>query len=347
MRVGTAKAAAADWVVRHASREAEFRGAYFSGSTVGMPDDGELPAASDVDVVVVTSHAEPPPKPGKFLHRGALLEVTYLSERQLASAEEVLSNYHLAGGFRRDTIIADPTGHLRSLQADVSRRFAEPAWVRRRCEDALRKIENGLRSADPAAPLHDRVLAWLFPAGVTCHVLLAAALRNPTVRLRYLAARGVLRDYGRDSLYPELLRLLGCADWTPKRAERHVAGLARTFDAAAAAARTPFPFRTDITAAARPIAIDGSLELIRAGNHREAVFWIVATYARCHKILAADAPPGLRRTLAASFEDVLADLGIASDGDLIRRSEEVILFLPRLRETAEAIMRANPEIADP
>ncbi|MFK4066636.1 hypothetical protein [Streptomyces sp. NPDC029674] len=30
--------------------------------------------------------------------------------------------------------------------------------------------------------------AWLFPTGVTCHVLLAAALRNPTVRLRYPAA---------------------------------------------------------------------------------------------------------------------------------------------------------------
>jgi hypothetical protein len=27
--------------------------------------------------------------------------------------------------------------------------------------------------------------AWLFPTGVTCHVLLVAALRNPTVRLRY------------------------------------------------------------------------------------------------------------------------------------------------------------------
>ncbi|MBV9140822.1 MAG: hypothetical protein JO115_07880 [Pseudonocardiales bacterium] len=51
MRVGTARAAAVRWVMCHARREGGFRGAYFSGSTVGSPDDAELPAASDVDVV--------------------------------------------------------------------------------------------------------------------------------------------------------------------------------------------------------------------------------------------------------------------------------------------------------
>ena len=59
MRVGPARVAAARWVMRHACREAGFQGAYFSGSTVGLPDDAELPAASDVDVVVITPAARP------------------------------------------------------------------------------------------------------------------------------------------------------------------------------------------------------------------------------------------------------------------------------------------------
>lgn len=319
-------------------------GAYFSGSTIGLPDDAELSPASDIDVVIVTALAEPPLKLGKFVYRGALMEGTYISWNQLSSAEEVLANYHLAGSFRANAIIADPTGELHKLQSEVSRRFAERTWVRRRCENARQRVERGLRALDMSAPLHERVMGWLFPTGVTTHVLLVAALRNPTVRLRYLAVRDVLAEYGRAGLYPELLELLGCAHLTPQRVEQHLDGLARTFDAAAAAAKTPFFFSTDITAAARPIAIDGSRELIRAGFHREAVFWIAATYTRCHSILAADAPPELQRKLAPDFEAIVADLGIASADDFLRRAEDVIRFLPRLWETAEAMMRENPDI---
>jgi hypothetical protein len=61
MSVGAAREAAVDWVLRHASRQDGFRGAYFSGPTVGVPPKAELPTGSDVDVVVVTAAAEPPP----------------------------------------------------------------------------------------------------------------------------------------------------------------------------------------------------------------------------------------------------------------------------------------------
>lgn len=343
MKVKSARIAAAEWVKQHASREAGFMGAYFSGSTVNMPDDAELPTASDVDVMIVTDQAEPPLKLGKFVYQGTLIEASNLSWNQLASAEDVLSNYHLAGGFRTDTIIADPTGHLRRLQAEVSRRYAGREWVLRRCDNARQKAEHGLRSIDTAAPLHDRVTAWLFPTGITTHVLLAAAMRNPTVRLRYLAAREVLVEYGHTSLYSKLLSLLGCAQLSPKQVEHHLDGLARTFDAAAAAAKTPFFFSSDITAAARPIAIDGSRELIRAGHHREAVFWIVATFARCHKMLAADAPD-LQLSFVPAFEEALADLGVSSTDDLLQRAGDVLQFLPKVWEAAEAIMDANPNI---
>jgi hypothetical protein len=303
-----------------------------------------MPSASDIDIVIVTAKAEPPLKLGKFIYCGTLVEATYLSWNQLASVEEVLMSYHLAGSFRVDTIIADPTGHLRTLQTQVSSRFAELVWVRRRCENARQRIENGLRAIDTSAPFHDLVTAWLFPTGVTTHVLLVAALRNPTVRLRYLAARDVLMEYGHAGFYPDLLKLLGCDHLSPQRVQHHLDELARTFDAAAAAAKTPFFFSTDITATARPIAIDGSRELIRAGYHREAVFWIVATFARCHKILAADAPLDLQRALAPAFDALIADLGITSTGDLIRHAGDVIQFLPRLWETTEALLFSNPGI---
>ncbi|GGF91029.1 hypothetical protein [Paenibacillus abyssi] len=343
MRVGTARAAAAEWVMQHASTEAGFMGAYFSGSTIGLPDELVMSEASDIDVVVVTEKAEPPPKIGKFVYRTTLIEITYLSWNQLASIEDVLTSYHLAGSLRMDTIISDPTGKLRRVQTQVSQHFAERVWVRRRCENARQKIEYGLRAIDISAPWHDQITAWLFPTGITTHVLLVAALRNPTVRLRYLAAHNVLNEYGHIDFYPELLRLLGCDHLTPRHVEHHLDELARTFDVTTAKAKTQFFFSTDITITARPIAIDGSRELIRAGYHREALFWIVATFARCHKILAVDAPD-LQLQLAPAFDAIVADLGITSSDSIIRRAENVIHFLPRLWETTEDLLLANPGI---
>ncbi|MBM0239283.1 hypothetical protein JNW88_22950 [Micromonospora sp. ATA32] len=117
--------------------------------------------------------------------------------------------------------------------------------------------------------------------------------------------------------------------------------MAVTFDVAARVTRTPFFFSADLTAAARPVVVDGSLELIEAGWHREAMFWILATYARCQAVLAADAPQ-LVAGLLPSFEAALADLGVLSVAQRRRRADEVLGFLPRWWATAEEIVAALP-----
>lgn len=343
MHAGTARTVAAAWVQRHASAATWFRGAYFAGSATALPDDADLAPTSDLDVFIVTAEAEPPMKLGKFLHDGVRIEVSYVTSEKLAAAEQVLAHYHLAEAFRRDSIIADPTGHLRRLVAEVAGRFAQEAWVRRRCAHARQGAEQYVAAIDPGAPWRDQVTSWLFGAGVTTHVLLVAALRNPTVRLRYLRAREVLQAYSHQDFYPELLGLLGCLQLSPARVSHHVNALARTFDTAAAALKTPYRFASDISPAGRPLAIDGSLELIRSGCHREAIFWIVATFARCHTILAADAP-AVGRALEPDFSAVLADLGIASTEDLVAGGEAVRRLLPRVLETAESILAVHPDI---
>ncbi|MFF4309639.1 hypothetical protein [Streptomyces sp. NPDC001507] len=345
MKVGLARSAAIQWVAQHARSDAGFRGAYFSGSTVGLPDDAELSPSSDVDIFVVTAQEDPPAKPGKLRFQNALLEVSYLPWTELASADDVLASYHLAGSFRTDAIIDDPTGDLHKLHAHISRHFTARPWVRRRCQDARHRIETRLAAIDTSAPFHEQVISWLFPTGVTCHVLLVAALRNPTVRLRYPAAREVLTDYGHLSLYPELLNLLGCSHLTAQRVQHHLRELATTFDATVQVAKTPFSFSSDITPTARPIAIDGSQRLIDSGDHHEAVFWIIATFARCHIILAADAPQ-LHDALAPAFQAAVTDLGISSTRDLIHRAEEVTRFLPRLWQTTESILGSNPNVTE-
>lgn len=344
MRVGLARAAATRWVTQYASREPGFAGAFFSGSTSRLTDEVELPQVSDVDVVVVIDANVAPAKLGMFRYHGPLLDVSYLTWGSLGPPAEVLASYRLAGSFRYDTIIADPTGRLGQLHEQVSRDFTRRAWVRHRCADARDAVGAGLRGVGAAATFAEQVTAWWFATGATAHLPLVAALRHPTVRLRYVAARQVLADYGHADFYPDLLELLGCVHLPARRVEHHLRALAETFDATVAVSRSEFFFGTDITPLARPIAIGGSQQLIDRGRHREAMFWIVATFARCHMTLATDAPRSTRTELVPAFEAVLADLGLASTEDLLRRAGDVTRFLPRVWEITEKILAANTAI---
>jgi hypothetical protein len=336
VKVGAARAAAADWVRRHAAGEPGFVGAYFSGSTVYLPDDAEVPVGSDVDVMVVTEREGAVHSRTKFIHGGVLIEASRYPWSVFDSIDTVPSAHSL----RLDSIIADPGGRLAEVQALVSREYAEPSRVRARCRGLWTATGQALGELDPSAPWPSQVMDWAFKTSWTALLVLAAALRNPTVRLRYLAARDVLAEHGLSDRYPELVDQLGCGDLTQDVAAHHLEELARTFDVAARVGRTTFGFSSDITPIARPVAIDGIREHIQRGDHREVVFWLVATYTRCHEILAADAPE-LERERAPAFAAMLGDLGLHTPGDLARRAEATIAFLPALWDTVEAIM-ANP-----
>ncbi len=333
MRVREAKAIAEQWVRENASREPSFRGAFFSGSIRSLPLDAELPPTSDVDVFIVVDVATSPPKLGKIFFRGVLLEITYIAASDLADIESVTTNYHLAPCFASDNIIADSSGQLRALHRAIAPTFHSPRAIRARCENAIAKIEGGLTFIDPSMDWPDRVLCWMFPTGVTTHVILIAARQNPTIRLRYLAAKKVLQEMHRDDLYERLLRLLGGESVTRDEVQRHLGLLAEVFDVAAKVDKRKFFFSSDITPAARPIAIDGSQGLIDAGDHREAIFWIIATFARCIKILDLNAD----ERFSSATEELLG-LNPTNFG---ARATAVLDFLPQLRAVADEIIDAT------
>ena len=345
MSVRTARDAARRWVLENAAVEPGFRGAFYHGSTGWSPDNAVLPATSDVDVMVVLDEAELRTRPGKLRYEGVLLEVSYLPVERLGSPEMVLGRPELAGSFRGPSIILDPSGLLTRLQVAVARDYARRRWVRERCTGTRDNILRYLRLLDKQAPFHEVVTNWLFATGSTTLMPLVAGLRNPTVRKRYAAARELLKDYERQDFYDTLLGLLGCAGMARARAEHHLGALTGAFDAAGEVVQTPFFFASDISKDARAVVIDGSREMIEARDHREAVLWMVATYARCQKIFSHDAPP-LQEKYATGFRELLGDLGISSVGDMRRRGAEVEAFLPRLWDVTEAIIAANPDVEE-
>jgi hypothetical protein len=289
--------------------------------------------------------AEPPPvKLGKFVYQGVILEVSYLSWAALQAPEQILRTAHLAGSFKGPSIIADPTGRLTVLQAAVARDYTKRTWVMARCQGTKAKLLHNLDSLRATDPWPDQVSAWLFGTGLTTHLLLVAGLRNPTVRKRYLAARELLAAYGQLAFYTALLDLLGCTQLRAAQVTAHLDALTAAFDVAKTVIKSPFFFAADISDLGRPVAIDGSRALIEQGDHREAIFWIVATYARCQQIFEHDAPPAVGAQFAPGFQGLLADLGIGSFADLDARRAAVKAFLPRLWTMTEAVLAANPEI---
>lgn len=346
MIVKQAREVARQWVIEKASILPGFVGAFLAGSTNWLPDNAPLPPTSDMDIMMVLADSDPPNKPGKFTYQDALLELSYLPADRLESPEQILCDYHVAASFSTARIIADPSGWLAERQAVVSAEYANRRWVGRRCQQARDKAVAYLEGVDESEPFHDQVSGWLFGTGITTHVLLVAGLKNPTVRQRYLAARQLLASYGYLDLYETLLEVLGCARMSRERAEYHLASLAGAFDAAKTVIKTPFFFASDLSDAARPIAIDGSRELIEGGYHREAIFWMVATYSRCQKVFYHDAPRAMQERFTPGYRQLLADLGIRSFADMQQRKEEIKALLPRVWAVAEAIMAANPAIED-
>lgn len=345
MTIGQAKAAARAWVMAQAETDPAIVGGFFHGSTITLPDDAPMSPSSDVDVMIVRQGDDGADRPGKFLFDGALLEVSYLTWDDVRSPEHVLDQYHLAGSLRSPGLILDRTGRLSEVQAVVAREFSRRDRVRRRCEHARDRVLGGfpLRVTDPW-PVQNN--SWLFPAGVTTHILLVAGLRNPTVRKRYQTTRELLEEYGQTAIYPTLLDLLGATSITPERATHHLDTLSCAFDASAAAIRSPFFFAADITEAGRPVAIDGSAGMIAAGDHREAMFWIAATWCRCMQVLQTDATDTDIAVHERAFRDLLADLGIATVADIGNRLDAIRAALPGIWAVAERIMALNPAITD-
>jgi hypothetical protein len=342
VKVRAARALTVQWIKKNGPTDPGFGGAFFAGQTTALADDARLPPATPIEVFMVTDARSV--KLGTFEYRDVLIDVTYVSWSQLDSADLVLSSYQLAGSLRRGMVIADPTGQLIRLQQQVARRFTRLPWVRQRCENARRRAEESLRAVEGKTQLADQVATWLTGMAATNHILMVADLRLPVVRQSYVDVREILEEYDRAHFYADLLEVLGCVHLTHRRVQYHLLALEHTFDQALANARSPYYLSSHISPESRVIAVDGSHELLDLGYHREAMFWVVMTFAHCHQSLAADAPRRTRAELMPAFEAALNDLGISIEDGVTNRAQDAMRFIPHVWSMAEVVLAHNSAI---
>ncbi|HEY4088837.1 MAG TPA: hypothetical protein VGM43_23060 [Bryobacteraceae bacterium] len=321
-------------MAEEAARVPGFCAAYTAGSTNWMADDAALPAGSDIDIMVVAAGGDLQGTRRKFVRDGVLFEISYLAQELFDSPEQVLGDYHLAPSLQTAKVVFDPEGRLDPVRDLLRREYENPRWIRARCEAARERVLKTLGAKG------DPVMSCLFGAGITTHVLLAAGLRNPTVRRRYVGVRQLLTDHGLGEFQKTLLELLGSGQMSAERVATHATALGEVFDAACECMPNSFAFAADIQECARPAAIDAGLEMIARGDHREAMFWIAVTWSRCMTVL------GMNR-FQDRFRKVLNDLGLSSDAAIQQRRIEIERTLPRVYEVAEGIIGSGVRTPSP
>lgn len=286
--IGDAIAITTAWI---SSSNLQFSSAFIGGSVAYADEGATYDPASDVDCYLVI-HGDPPQgKIGKIMVEGVLLDVSWIPWSALENGEKdaVLSSLVNFGRVVRDD------GKLGALQKRIQGRFTTPGAITERLESMRERIRNGLAGDSSGLPHPEQVMNWLFPATLATHIPLISACRPLTVRKRFLAARDVMDP----NAYETLLTLYGFDDVTREHAQDWLDATARLFDATADIAMQSSRFwATDIQSDARHIAIDATQALVDSGNHREALYWILATSSRCLVV---------RDDAEASSEDFLED----------------------------------------
>lgn len=279
------------WVEKDGRQIQGFVGAYLFGGVCQLPHDAQFPDYRDVDLIVVSTAGTRPPAENLELDLdGIMLEVGICGIDEHRSAEALLANPIFAPNFAATTILADPQNFLAPLQAVVAGAYTEQKWVFARCKTEKMRVL-GCLEAMQAAQSETETLnhLWDFMNNLS-GVLALASLEKPTYRRTLALMKEILIEQGHWQLHEEALQVWGAANMTREQVDSLLVKTATIFDRALEVRRTPTPFSYKLKPHLRPYFIEGSREMIEAGDHREATFWILAGLGTGYVTLLIDAP---------------------------------------------------------
>jgi hypothetical protein len=272
-----------------------------------LADDGDLPDYADIDIYCVMDEGHGFPQ-RKFRYQGALLETVSQPLSAYRSPEEVLSNPFLAHRFRTNGILADPEGLLEPIYRTVRDEFAQPQWLRARYEKLKSVVQAVVNETDSGENVDDAFPTLFRTLRLLSNLILIAHLQPPTVRTSNSRARRILVQMGNAPLAEEMLALLGSDAFTPDQVRASLEECVKAFDRAVAVYRTPISPGFNLDPAVRPYLIEGTEEMIRSGEHREAMLWISVMHWTANRALQNDAPEDEKLHWQASIHEMYASL---------------------------------------
>lgn len=325
-----------------------FHGAFVAGSLARMPGDTELERWRDVDVVMLTR--EPKAVLAVRLepeHEGFILESSCLGAEPFLSAETILSTPEHVDNIAAGRILVDPTGELHRLHERVSAEHTRRHWVKARLEFERKLLMERLDQAASKAGNHGERLVHFHMAMVSLTALIPVAHNQPlTLRRRFVQMGELLEQQGRAELHEEALRLIGCAHLTREAVEQYVADFSQAFDRAVQVKRITVPYDYKFRAHLRPYYVEGTLDMVRAGRHREATFWLFGFYYLASLVLMSDAPAEEKLLYKQRCDRFFQDLDLTPSADWAGKLERARALAGRFIEAAEEAIQRNPALVD-
>jgi hypothetical protein len=344
MTVANAKRAARDWVHEHAAEVPGLWGAIFGGSINWLPEDTELGACSDIDLWhLIKGPIDPGLRQRKIIHEGLLLEPAYIPFDVITDAKTSLGNWWCGCHLAVPSVIHDPSGQLTAIQREVAEHFAEPAWIRRRCQTMASMIRsNYVPRMTTGQPSADQCCAFFFAVNEICHIPIVASLKPPTVRRGGEVFTELARSLGQEPVSQLRFELLGSAGMSREDVEGMLGESTVAWDRAVQVRRAPLSFgEWDLCPAARPHVIGGARDLIDRGYHREAALWILYTHWLARAVLEIEASEEWRRRFQEPYARLLVSLGIGSPGGFAQKTHLIEELLARTMTLAESIIEGT------
>lgn len=329
------------WVQDEARQIPHFAGAYLWGGITALAPDAPFLLYRDVDVVVVLSR-DVPDEESEYLYGGLSIEVIWKGLDEHQSVEEALANPSAGPNLATTQILADPTGILTPLQQRVAAAYPRRKWIVERCAAEKRDADEALTNMRKAVTSAERLDSIRALLGALSGLLAVAQLERPTTR-RTLALLGELLDAeGRRDLHEQTLIVMGSAAMTCDDVLALLDLVMHAYDRAVEVYRTHIPYGFALRAHLRPYYVEGALEMVAEGDHREAVFWITCLDT-AFLALENDAPADEMPFYAARFQAFYASLGLDDDVSWPDRVALAGKVTREVFEIADGIVARQPE----
>ncbi|HKP53266.1 MAG TPA: hypothetical protein VJ183_11515 [Chloroflexia bacterium] len=331
-----------EWVDLHARHLPDFAGAYLWAGITALPPEAPFPLYRDVDVVVVLPEGAQDDTVEIF-YRGLMLEVISLDLKAHQDAEVVLANPSHGPNMATTQILADPTGILAPLQQAVAAEYARRRWIEARCEKEKASTEKALDTMRQASTPTERFdSVWAFLSALS-GLLAVAQLKRPTTRRTLTLLRELLEAQGRPDLNEAALTLFGSAHMSRADVQAMLDQSVIAFDRSVEVYQTPTPFGFTIRPHLRPYLAEATQEMIDEGNHREAMFWIMALAGESYLVLHNDAPDAEKPEFAAQLLEMHAALGYTSTEAWAERLDAAERLAEEIYCIADALVALHPE----
>lgn len=348
MNVAETIAIAREWVEQYGCHLPGYCASHLMGSLSTLPHDAPFPSYRDVDIAIVSS--EPSIGDDDILevsYHGLIIECGFYDVELYHRAETLLAHPGLAPHLAVNSVLHDPNGLIGAVQPIIARDYMHRHWVVERCEAEKREALDVLKLLEQAETIDDSMIALYMLVGMPlCGLLAVAMLQVPTHRGCLALAHKVLWHCKRPELHEALLDLLGCATLSRTQVEHWLEPAATAFDRAVAVKRSPSPFGFKLQPYIRPYLVEGARELIEAGLHREAMWWLGLGYFVCNAAIQNDGNVDERHYYQAQFHTFLGSLATETTAERQARAIRARYLTDVLFALSDELITYNPLVVN-